>query len=310
MRILSDPAARDQDDMCIWINPNQMSRSTVITADKKAHTVFVYDLNGTTLQTLPSDRPGNIDIRQNVQWNGTACDVVVWNERGSGKIIVCVVNPTTRTLSRIDNGTLLASHAYGCALYHNPDTGTVYVFTTAKTGRIEQHALRSSSTGTITSVKVRSFVLAACEAAVADDEQKLLFLSCEKEGIWKIGAEPHDSTPAVAIDRIGHNGLCADVEGITIYREQGGGGYIIVSSQGNSRFNVYERKPPHRFLGSFHIRGVRFTDGIDVTGGNFGDEFTDGLFACHNGAAKERCPVVLVPWHAIAEALKLKKGGA
>ena len=55
----------DQDDMCIWIAPDA-SQSIVITSDKGANKLFVYDLAGNTLQTVNvPGKPGNIDIRYN-----------------------------------------------------------------------------------------------------------------------------------------------------------------------------------------------------------------------------------------------------
>lgn len=302
-RFFCDSSARDQDDMCIWINQRNPQQSTVIASDKKADAVFVYDLSGRTLQKLPSDRPGNIDIRQGVVWNATAFDLVVCNERGIGRVTAYAVDPLSGTLFRLDNGTLQAPAAYGCCLYHSPESKKVYVVTTSKSGRLEQYELHRSPTGRVSSTNVRSLMLTSCEAAVADDEQKVLFIACEKDGIWKIGAEPHDRSAPLMIDRIENNGLRADIEGITVYREQGGRGYLIVSSQGNSRFNVYERLPPHRFIGSFCVRGVRFTDGIDVTSEDCGGELSQGFFVCHNGLAKKQCPVVLVPWADIARAI-------
>lgn len=58
-----DPAAIDQDDMCLWVHPSDPALSTVIVADKKAYKLFVYDLQGTTLQALDVPKPGNIDLR-------------------------------------------------------------------------------------------------------------------------------------------------------------------------------------------------------------------------------------------------------
>ena len=49
---LNDPGIGDQDDMCIWIHPDP-SQSTIITSDKDVDKLFVYDLNGNTIQTLP-----------------------------------------------------------------------------------------------------------------------------------------------------------------------------------------------------------------------------------------------------------------
>src|SRR5262245_42873205 len=59
----NDERARDQDDLCIWVHPTNPAQSAVIAADKAANRLWVYDLTGKTLQSLPAKRPGNIDVR-------------------------------------------------------------------------------------------------------------------------------------------------------------------------------------------------------------------------------------------------------
>jgi len=301
-----DPAAQDQDDLCFWINPDDASRSTLITADKKADAVFVYDLQGNTVQLFSTYKPGNIDARHGFSLAGRRVAIVAWNERGTQTIVVCRVNPLNRQLERIDDGTIHTRDAYGGALYHSVKTDRFYFFTTSKTGVVAQYELFDNGKEQVSGKILRTLHLCACEAAVADDELGRLFVSVEKEGIWACGAEPQDAPSGTWVDRVGSNGLQADVEGCAIYTEKNGTGFLIVSSQGNSRFNVYERQSPHRFVGSFRVRGVSTTDGIEVTATNFGTTQSSGMFACHNGAIKNKCPVVLVPWASVAAALRLK----
>src|SRR5688572_21968819 len=59
----SDRDSKDQDDMCIWVHPSDPSLSSIISSDKKANRLFVYDLEGRTLQSIPARQPGNIDMR-------------------------------------------------------------------------------------------------------------------------------------------------------------------------------------------------------------------------------------------------------
>ena len=103
----------------------------------------------------------------------------------------------------------------------------------------------------------------------------------QKRGIWKFGAEPDDPTTGTLIARIGQYGMVADVEGLTIYCAAGGEGYLIASSQGNSTFKVFNRKPPHEYITTFTVEGAEETDGFDVTSVNLGPDFPEGLFALH-----------------------------
>ncbi len=79
----------------------------------------------------------------------------------------------------------------------------------------------------------------------------------------------------------------ADVEGLTIYYRRDGVGYLIASSQGNSRFNVYRREGNNPYLGTFQIASGPFgsaidTDGIDVINMSLGPRYPQGLFVAQN----------------------------
>src|SRR5439155_1896470 len=49
--------------MCIWLHPSDASLRLIIGSDNKANKLFVYDLEGKTIQTIPAEQPGNIDVR-------------------------------------------------------------------------------------------------------------------------------------------------------------------------------------------------------------------------------------------------------
>ena len=120
---------RDQDDMCFWIHPTDPTLSTIITSDKGAGKLFVYDLAGTPIQTivLAGGDPGNVDIRYNFDLQGVATDIVGLNERSSSKLMFYRVNPQTRLLDRIDNDAIVtAPDNYGFGLYRSPVSGIHY----------------------------------------------------------------------------------------------------------------------------------------------------------------------------------------
>src|SRR5688572_16229988 len=97
----ADKEAKDQDDMCIWVHPTDRAQSLVITADKAANKVFVYDLAGKTVQSIPAKRPGNIDVRYGFSLGREEVDVVAFNGRAENKIFVYRVDPDTRRLERV-----------------------------------------------------------------------------------------------------------------------------------------------------------------------------------------------------------------
>mgnify|MGYP001596573505 FL=1 len=299
---LSDPAAKDQDDMCVWVHPDDPAQSLVIAADKSADRLFVYDLSGRTVQSLPAKAPGNIDIRSGVPFGGKKADLVAVNERGTGRILVYRMDKASRRLERVDDGSIEAKDAYGGCLFRSPMTGRLYFFSTSKKRGVEQHEISDDGTGKAKGRRVRAWKLGTCEGAVGDDENAKVFIAEEGKGVWEIGGEPEDGTPGTLVAKAGENGLKADVEGLAIFPMPKGTGFLVVSSQGSSDFKAYERSGAHRFLGRFSVEGAKATDGIEICAIPLGPAFPRGLFACHTAAAKP-CPVLVVPWERITSQL-------
>lgn len=285
---LNGPGAGDQDDMCIWIHPGDPSLSTVITADKDASRIFVYDLSGNTIQSISTTgKPGGIDVRYNFMLSGQPVDIVGYNDRDNTKIVILAVNPSTRQLTQVGNFNAGGgwSELYGFCLYFSPNTHKHYAFGCGKNGQIRQWELVDNGNGTIGGIEKRTWDNGTqTEGMVADDETAKLYAASEADGVYKYDADPNDPTPAGnLIAPTGVHGLTADVEGLTIYYAANGEGYLIVSSQGNSTFKVYERKEPHNFVKTFSVNGASDTDGIDVTNVNLGPAFPRGLFTLHEG---------------------------
>ncbi|MBZ0266897.1 phytase [bacterium] len=291
---LTNAAASDQDDLAVWLHPTDASLSTFIASDKAAGKLFVYDLRGALLQTVGlSGMPGNIDLRYRFPLGSELVDIVVHNDRDNDRLVVHRIDPSTRHLVRIDDGSLSTGANYGLTLYHSPDTGDFHAFTSSKTGNLRQFRL-SGAGGVVTASQERSWsVSGITEGCVADDETGSVYFSEENKGIWKIGAEPDAPTSGTLIASVGDaSGLVNDVEGITIYYRSGGSGYLIVSSQGNSTYKVYERAEPHSFVTSLSVSGVSNTDGVDVVNLPLGAAFPYGIFACHNDNGSPKAIVV------------------
>jgi len=297
----------DQDDMCFWLHPQELSRSTVIVSDKKAGSLFVYDLKGNRLQAIAVPKPGNIDIRYNFPLGGERVDIVALNERKTRKILVYKVDRGTRMLSRVDDDNIRTGENYGFTLYRSPVSGRFYAFTGPEMETlIKQWELVDDRKGRIKGEGPLRILGPGgiVEGMLADDETGTLYMSQESGGIWKYSAEPSGDTSGSRIVNAGEHGLVPDVEGITLYYRAGGAGYLIVSSQGSNAFKVYDRRPPHDYIGTFMVRGVEGTDGCDVINLPLGSAFRGGVFACHNGSGEPR-PVELVHWSDIAGALGL-----
>ncbi len=294
----SDGTDSDQDDMAIWVHPTDPSRSTIIASDKGNGNVYVYALDGTVIQTVAAGQPGNIDIRYGFGLGQQCVDLVAFNDRDQGAILVYKVDPSTRQLTRVDDGSITTGENYGFTLYRHND-GRLFAHTGPKSsGLITQYELRHDGSGHIAGSPTGwSFDESTVEGMVADDETGDIYLAEESGAIWRVSAMDDLDKTQIAAQGDG-SGLQADVEGITIYYAAGGKGYIIASSQGADKFTVLNRESPHAPAGEFTIPGVGSTDGIDVLNMNLGTAFPKGAFTAHNGA--NCCAVQAVRWDDIA----------
>jgi 3-phytase len=293
---LANPRHQDQDDMCIWVHPSAPEQSVIVTSDKAAQLLFVYDLDGKTVQALPVDgKPGNIDLRCGFPLGGKPVDIVAFNDRKHRRICVYAVDAKTRHLQRIDDGSIHTALNYGFALYKSPRSGKFYSFTVPEElsgSAAEQYELMDNGQGGLTGRKVRTWMQPKSEGCVADDETGRLYIGEEGGGIWELGAEPEDETPGQIVIPVTEHGFKADVEGLTILYGPNGAGYLIASSQGNGQYKVFDRKPPHAHVATFTLPGVRLTDGIDVLNVPLGPKFPTGVFVAHNGIRKPFTVVV------------------
>ena len=297
---LNASGINDQDDMCVWIHPTDKSQSTIIASDKTAGKLFVYNLDGTVIQTIDvggSPGPGNIDIRYNFMLSGTPTDIVAYNARNTETVEIYKVDPSDRKLYFISDFSAsgMSGGIYGFCLYRSPFTGKYYAIGSSNSTQMRQWELKDNGNGGISGTLVRSWTNGIgdiTEGLVADDETAKLYCANEGEGVYKYGAEPTDpTTPLNKVIVEGENGLTQDLEGITIYYAANGEGYIILSSQGNSTFKVYNRKEPHTFVKTIDVVNASSTDGIDVSNINFGSAFPSGIFLVHDGTGSGPYPI-------------------
>ena len=104
---------------------------------------------------------------------------------------------------------------------------------------------------------------------------------------YKINSNLDFSNPVIIDSRSGN--IDDDPEGVTIYKTSTNDGYILLSSQGDNSFNVYNRTEPYNYLGSFKIGhsgkidNVNDTDGIDVVSNRLNSKYPKGLLVVQDG---------------------------
>ena len=307
------------DDPAIWVHPERPELSVVI-GSQKQRGINVYDLGGALLQSRADGRINNVDVRYGFDLGGDTIDIVAGSNRTSDSISLYGVDPASRTLFDIADGTIDTGMAdpYGLCLYRSPFSGRFYVFVNDTDGQVRQWLLRDAGNGRVGAEPVREFrVGSQTEGCVADDVTGDLYIGEENVAVWKYSAEPDGGEDREWVDGIDGGNLAGDIEGIAILRGAGRRGYLVVSDQGIGSFALYRLEAGNAYLGHFRVEadvaagidGVSDTDGIETTSANLGPAFPQGLFVAQDGrniTPAERQNFKLVPWERIAAVMGLE----
>lgn len=280
------------DDPAIWANPLHPEKSFIIGTDKKSG-LYVYNLKGEVVSFHKAGLANNVDVRDSIQTPEGIIILVACSNRTNNTIGLYKLNPKNGKLSSVNKNGLASNlkDIYGFCLYHEKKTGRVYAFVNGKSGAIEQWLLNAKSNNEINGKLVRTLkVETQPEGMVADDENGFLYVGEEERGIWKFNANAEATIKSSFVAQSGsdnHN-IKYDVEGLTLFYQPNGKGYLIASSQGNYSYAVFERQGNNKYLFSFFIDngtidGVEETDGIDVTNQYLGEQFPNGMFVVQDG---------------------------
>ena len=312
------------DDPAIWVHPTNPELSTIIGAQKQRG-VNVYDLDGRLLQSREDGRINNVDLRYGFSLAGKEVAIVSGSNRTTDGISIWMVDEDSRMLVDVVDGIIDTGmiDPYGLCMYHSSKSGEYFVFVNGTDGLVRQWRLEDNGSGRVRGIRVREFQLESqTEGCVADDETGFLYVGEEDVGIWKFSAEPDGGDERTFVDGVGDNGnLTADVEGLAIFYEPDGRGYLVASNQGADSFALYERQGDNRFIGIFHvvadeatgIDGISETDGLDVSSASFGSKYPGGIFVAQDGrniTPSENQNFKLVPWQRISDAMGLSSTAA
>jgi 3-phytase len=312
VRATAETAAADgdHDDPAVWVHPTDPGLSLIIGTDKEFG-LRIYSMDGAEIQSLALGKINNVDVRYGFPLGDAEVDLVGASHRRIPGAILFRVDPQSRTLIDVAPGGIEPGTAvYGFCMFHDRRDDAYYYFINNKDGDIFQYRIRDAGDGTVAAERVRTLSLESQpEGCVADDDAGYVFVGEEAVGVWRFGARPEDATTATFVDGVGHGRLVADVEGLAIYRASETEGYLLVSSQGDDTFGVYDRRPPHAYRGRFQIvlgaevDAVAESDGIEVVNVPLGPAWPNGLFVAHDdlneGFTKN---FKLVDWATIANA--------
>lgn len=278
------------DDPAIWINEKNPEKSLILGTNKESG-LHVYDLQGNELQFLNVGCLNNVDLRDGFLVNNKEVVLVAASNCTLNTISLFFIDKNTRTVSdEVLNIKSSVNDVYGLCMYKNPQRNKYYVFVNGKGAEVEQWEIFNDS-DSLNARLVREFsVNSKPEGMVADDENGLLFIGIEEEGIIKLNAEPDseyepewvtDSSPKE------NKYISSDIEGLALYKTNDKT-YLLASSQGNFSFALFEVSKSVRYLFSFTVKdgmidGVEETDGIEVINFPVNENYPEGLLVVHDG---------------------------
>jgi len=282
------------DDPAIWLHPQDMTKSLVIGTDK-GRGLEVYDLQGLRVQSIEAGRTNNVDLRylgENARWSALAAA----SNRTTNTISLFAISVSGSVTwlrgSEIVTG---LTEPYGLCMFQNSDG--IQVFVNDTDGRYQQWGLNEignsfdSDAPSLSASLLREFsVPSQPEGCVADDINEHLFLGVEAQGVRVIDARSAAAFELKSIADIDGIILAADVEGMALYKD-GAQGYLVVSSQGNYSYAVYDRLSPFNYRGSFvvgnnelaGIDGSQETDGLAINAQLRTADFPRGLLVVQDG---------------------------
>lgn len=280
------------DDPAIWVAPDP--RQSLVVATQKQGGIYVFDLAGAIVQEVPGGRPNNVDIRDGFSWAGVRAPIVGAGDRVDNALVFWRFDPVTRRLDAQPAARLPTGFAevYGFCL-GRIGADTVAVATDKNSGNIGVWQIGREAGGLV-GKRISTFSLGSItEGCVVDDERGVVYLADELHAIWEIELKDATGANKRKIDSIGPSGqLVSDIEGLALWLGPNGGGYLVASVQGDNRYAVYDRAPPHAFRGTFRIGRskdgkadeVSGTDGIDIVSAPLGPDLPGGLLVVQDDA--------------------------
>ncbi|KAH8173665.1 phytase domain-containing protein [Sarocladium implicatum] len=297
----TDANGGDGDDPAIWISkekPEEMSRIITTVKSESGAGLGVYDLKGKLVQHFDAPQPNNVDMIYDFDMGDRKVDLAFAACRSDDTLCLyeMLPNGTLTSIPGGDQPTPEDYTVYGSCVYRSPKTSKQYLFVNEKSARYLQYELTAKN-GVLQTELVRDFKGGnggQVEGCVVDEVNGWLFLGEEPSALWRYGAEPDsDDEERMLVAEVGDGQLYGDVEGVTlVYGPTADEGFVIVSCQGVSAYNIYRRSEPHDYVTTFtitksgdgEIDAVTNTDGLAAVGRALGPDFPYGLLVVHDDA--------------------------
>jgi len=302
----------DGNDVAFWLHPDDAARSLVLVSGGTAG-LELFGLDGRRVGGFAEGEFDYVDVSYGFQRAGSTAPLVVAYDRQSGGLVVLAVDPVSGAVSRVSSRTLdTGGEVTGLCTYRSALTGRHYAFASVDGGQLQQWELFARD-DEVDGRLIRTLPIGSGAGYCAvDGVTGELYVAEETVGIWRLAAEPETDAERTAIDLVAPFGRIAEeVKGLAVYRVDDSSAYLIAGDVNAGRYLVYGTADGN-FLGSFTlaadggIDAVTESEGIAVTTLTTDTAAPGGLFAVFD-EDNDGSPgnVKLVPWAAIASALKL-----
>lgn len=252
------------DDPAIYVGKN--GRGFVAATDKQAG-LYIYNLDGSTRAFFPLGTLNNVDLRDGYQIGAKTYVLLVASNDEQDAIEVLLYDKAEDEFIQPKPHLFpIEIKPYGICLAQAG--GRFFAGITSKKGVFQQYEIQHSKSGMVFK-RVREFSTGGkTEGCAFDERTNSLFIAEEDQGLYRYDAAP-GRDDKIVIAKTGQYGLQADLEGVAIYPQSEKGGYVIVSSQGNSSYALFQL-PDYKFVTRFKIvrgqvDGTSHTDGLDAT---------------------------------------------
>jgi 3-phytase len=310
------------DDPAIWVNPLDPERSLVLGTDKKGG-LAVYDLEGNLLQFVRQVGLNNVDVRDAFPLGSASITIVAASDSETNSIRLYGLDPVTLRVEALADAVIpLTVEGMGVCLFHDPLDGAFYVF---GIGRDEERASYAEQfridgrDGTVRASAVRRVHIGRrAEGCVSDDRARCLYVAEEREGVWRLSADPTAGSDKRTVLEHGiWGGVTTDLEGLALVDGPSGERLLVASHQGQDEFLVLDCDKDFQTVGRFTVvRGsdtdaVTNTDGIDIAGRAIGKRFPGGLLVVQDGKNDRDKPqnFKFVRWDEVLTAIGLTGQG-
>lgn len=298
------------DDPAIWSHPDNPAQSQVFATLEDGGLVR-FNMAGQVRQLIAADpfgskRLNNVDLVYSFPLSGTLTDLAVASDQTNDTLAIFAIDPNDGSLSDVTATDVLTSifgvdaggqTAYGLATYRSPVDGRHYAFVTQANGaQVAQLLLSDNGTGKVAPEVVRTLNLPTANdsqagSLVADREMGYLYVAIEGEvGVLKYNAEPTGGQTYTIVQSLEADYLSPGIDGLTIYYGSNGSGYLLVSSQGDGTYAIFDRAGSNAYLGSVvigdngSIDQANKSDGADVLNVNLGPGFASGVLVVQDAA--------------------------